>query len=245
MPTCRSNTNTSIAATLPSYTRFFFLVCFDITFFKPQPSDCCHTLACSLSRPAPCRKNTKFRRAAAVSLAGLLNAFPECCVYEMVAPALLQFAGLAGPRPDGKEDPIMQARAVACLAAAWPRVPSSAPNTVHFEAVRNVQQANAGTLARALSGAVRRKVWSVRVPIFHALAAVVSRSYVVTATPSDRQVATSTIASVLTGSILADVVQAVELGAEDAKYSQVCYHNMYVFTLRHAKYTFGVVRTVV
>ncbi|CAM9370529.1 unnamed protein product, partial [Laminaria digitata] len=197
------------------------------------------------------RKNVKFRRVAAVSLAALLDAFPECCVYDMVAPTLLDLAALDVARPDGKEDPIMQARAVACLAAAWPRVPPSsaaaAPSSaaggdtqegpgqtktatttpavaaaaameteVAFarrEAVRNVQRVHAEGLTRALSGAVQRKVWSVRVPIYHALAAVVGRSYTL---PS------STVGGgVLTGSLLSDVVHAVELGAEDAKYSQV------------------------
>lgn len=167
-------------------------------------------------------------------------------MYEMVAPSLLQFAGLDGPRPDGKEDPIMQARAVACLAAAWPRVLVAAPNATNSEAVRSVQQANAGPLTRALSGAMRRKVWSVRVPIFQALAAVVSRSYVVAtaASSGDGQAASSTMASVLTGSLLADVVQAVELGAEDAKYSQVCipWSVICVFAVSalRAKFRFGV-----
>lgn len=204
-----------------------------------------------------------------MSLAALLDAFPECCVYDMVAPTLLDFAALDGPRPDGKEDPIMQARAVACLAAAWPRVPPSAAapsvaaggdkqegssqtkieatttataatgaaataameTEVAFfarrEAVRNVQRAHAEGLTRALSGAVQRKVWSVRVPIYQALAAVVGRSYTVPSVGGgggggggDEQGAASS-PPVLTGSLLSDVVHAVELGAEDAKYSQV------------------------
>lgn len=206
-----------------------------------------------------CSKNVKFRRVAAVSLAALLDAFPECCVYDMVAPTLLDFAALDGPRPDGKEDPIMQARAVACLAAAWPRAPppvlgaaaggdkkegssqekiattvtaaAAMKNEVAFalhEAVRNVQRAHAEGLTRALSGAVQRKVWSVRVPIYHALAAVVGRSYTVPSSTAggggDGQGAASS-PPVLTGSLLSDVVHAVELGAEDAKYSQVRLQN--------------------
>ena len=210
-----------------------------------------------------CSKNVKFRRVAAVSLAALLDAFPECCVYDMVAPTLLDFAALDGPRPDGKEDPIMQARAVACLAAAWPRAPPPAAalsaaagggkkegssqakikttaaatiamkNEVAFarrEAVRNVQRAHAEGLTRALSGAVQRKVWSVRVPIYHALAAVVGRSYTVPSSVvgggGDGQGAASS-PPVLTGSLLSDVVHAVELGAEDAKYSQVRLRNSF------------------
>lgn len=165
-------------------------------------------------------------------------------MYEMVAPALLEFAGLSGPPSDGKDDPIMQARAVACLGAAWPHPPPLAPSAPYpgkkdgsdntaaaietdiarREAVHNVQRTHAGTLTRTLSGALRRKVWSVRVPIFHALAAVVSRTYVlpVSAAGSGQALAAASNATpVLTGSLLADAVQAVELGAEDAKYSQV------------------------
>lgn len=207
-----------------------------------------------------------------MSLAALLDAFPECCVYDMVAPTLLDLAALDVARPDGKEDPIMQARAVACLASAWPRVPPSsaaaAPSSaaggdtkegpgqkkiatttpavaaaameteVAFarrEAVRNVQRVHAEVLTRALSGAVQRKVWSVRVPIYHALAAVVGRSYTLPSSTvggggsgsggGDGQRAASSslpvLTPVLTGSLLSDVVHAVELGAEDAKYSQV------------------------
>ncbi|CAN0179004.1 unnamed protein product [Ectocarpus sp. 8 AP-2014] len=188
------------------------------------------------------RKDTKFGRAAASSLAVLLDAFPECCVYDLVAPTLLDLAGLdgaaAGVTSGGgvnKEDPIMQARAVACLAAAWPRVPappasSSAAaleaaaaaaaavvarqadaTTTRIDAVCNVQRAHAASLTRVLSGAILLKVWSVRVPIYGALSAIASRT---TAAAESR-------APVLTGSLLADVVRAVELGAEDAKYSQV------------------------
>lgn len=186
-------------------------------------------------------------------------------MYDLVAPTLLDLSGLSvglspsgGAQPQkaaggtgtgtgggggggssgkgGKEDPIMQARAVACLAAAWPRVPSSpslasssaAPGagaaadesssgasaaTVEArDTICNLQRANAAPLTRALSGALSSVVWSVRVPIYRALSAVVSR----TTTTSGSQT------PVLTGSLLADVVQAVELGAEDAKYSQVC-----------------------
>lgn len=208
------------------------------------------------------RKSTKFRRAAAVSLADLLNAFPECCVYDMVAPTLLDFAGIkeGGARPDHrKEDPIMQARAVGCLAAAWPRVliassgGSGRPgigggNTaashstmagvtrakaedamaLRHETVCAVQRAYAASLTRTLSEAVRRKVWSVRVHIFHALAAIVGRSYVAPSTPtmdddstSGGRAITPALPPVLTGALLADVVQAIEVGAQDAKYSQV------------------------
>ncbi|CAM9349634.1 unnamed protein product [Ectocarpus fasciculatus] len=188
------------------------------------------------------RKDNKFGRAAASSLAALLDAFPECCVYDLVAPTLLDLAGLDGAAAaaaaaaagttsgGGKEDPIMQARAVACLAAAWPRVPAppaspSAPApdagaaaaaaaaaaAGRTDAVCNVQRAHAASLTRALSGAILLKVWSVRVPIYGALSAIVSR----TTTAAESR------APVLTGSLLADVVQAVELGADDAKYSQV------------------------
>ncbi|CAN0065301.1 unnamed protein product, partial [Hapterophycus canaliculatus] len=193
------------------------------------------------------RKNQKFRRAAASSLAALLDAFPECCVYELVAPTLLDLCGLdlaralvpkVGKDTGGggggglKEDPIMQARSVACLAAAWPRVPSPPPppeespssaanpeaagvalaQTQRHDAVCGVQRAHAAALTRALSGAILSKVWSVRVPIYGALSAVVSRTTTAEAHQSP---------PVLTGSLLADVVQAVELGAEDVKYSQV------------------------
>ncbi|CAN0382024.1 unnamed protein product [Ectocarpus sp. 12 AP-2014] len=186
------------------------------------------------------RKDTKFGRAAASSLAALLDAFPECCVYDLVAPTLLDLAGLdgaaAGTTSGGggnTEDPIMQARAVACLAAAWPRVPAppasssaAAPEaaaaasavarqadatTTRIDAVCNVQHAHAASLTKVLSGSILLKVWSVRVPIYGALSAIVSRT---TAAAESR-------APVLTGSLLADVVRAVELGAEDAKYSQV------------------------
>ena len=134
----------------------------------------------------------------------------------------------------------MQARAVACLAAAWPRVPSSgvagagssSPAEVEkttaaaasaaaasaaavAEAVCKLQREHAASLTRALSGALSRVVWSVRVPIYAALSAVVSRTRATTGTPESPS-------PVLTGSLLADVVQAVELGADDAKYSQVC-----------------------
>lgn len=203
------------------------------------------------------RKNIKFRRAAASSLAALLDAFPECCVYDLVGPTLLDLSGISARPPqahaptttggavigggggDGgaKGDPIMQARAVACLAAAWPRVPSSSPpsgaSSASFppaeaeksgaaaaaaaanDAVCKLQRAHAASLTRALSGALSRVVWSVRVPIYGALSAVVSRTATTTTT-------SESFSPVLTGSVLADVVQAVELGAEDAKYSQVC-----------------------
>ncbi|CAN0409765.1 unnamed protein product, partial [Ectocarpus sp. 13 AM-2016] len=186
------------------------------------------------------RKDTKFARAAASSLAALLDAFPECCVYDLVAPTLLDLAGLDGAAlgttsggSGNREDPIMQARAVACLAAAWPRVPAppasssaAAPEaaaaaavareadatTTRIDAVCNVQRAHAASLTRVLSGSILFKVWSVRVPIYGALSAIVSRT----------TAAAESHAPVLTGSLLADVVRAVELGAEDAKYSQVC-----------------------
>lgn len=183
-------------------------------------------------RNANTRKDTKFGRAAASSLAALLEAFPECCVYDLVAPTLLDLAGLDGAAAagttsgGGKEDPIMQARAVACLAAAWPRVPApttspsaAAPDAAaaaatagRIDAICNVQRAHAASLTRVLSGAILLKVWSVRVPIYGALSAIVSR----TTTAAESR------APVLSGSLLADVVRAVELGAEDAKYSQVC-----------------------
>ena len=160
----------------------------------------------------------------------------------------------------------MQARAVACLAAAWPRVPPSAaarsaaaggnkkerPGQTKIpaataeaaatikteaafarrEAVCNVQRAHAEVLTRALLGAVQRKVWSVRVPIYHVLAAVVGRSYTVPSSTAGGGGSSSdgglgaassppVLTPVLTGSLLSDVVRAVELGAEDAKYSQV------------------------
>lgn len=170
----------------------------------------------------------------------------------MVAPALLDFACLDGPRLGVKDDPIMQARTVACLAAAWPRAPHSVSSSVsnakkkerpaddvaqitaeaeiasRDETVYNVQRTHAVNLARELSAALRRKVWSVRVPIFQALAALVSRSYVIPLATSgnNRTVGSaSAFAPVLTSSLLADVVQAVELGAEDAKYSQVRIHS--------------------
>ena len=192
----------------------------------------------------PRRKNVPYHRSAAVSLAALLNAFPECCAYELVAPALLDLACLGGSRPDDKKDPIMQARAVSCLAAAWPRTPEPTPmapetdstaaaagsmeiDVTHREAVLDIQRTHAASVVRALSRAVRLKVWSVRVPIFHALAVVVSRSFssatsVRGGNQADGAAPSSTrVTSVLTGSLLADVVQAVEFGAEDPKYSQV------------------------
>lgn len=176
-------------------------------------------------------------------------------MYDLVAPTLLDLSGLdVGSSPSGaqpqnaagrtgsgtdgggsnsvKKDPIMQARAVACLAAAWPRVPSS-PSSVSEssaspgaanessgaataavqarDAICNLQRAHAARLTRALSGALPTVVWSVRVPIYGALAAVVTRTTIA-----------ESHAPVLTGSLLADVVQAVDLGAVDAKYSQVC-----------------------
>lgn len=197
----------------------------------PPPSTLCVNPTSSL-----CRKHVNFRRIAAVSLAALLDAFPECCVYDMVAPTLLELAGLDGPRSHGKEDPIMQARAVACLAAAWPRVPTTVTAAAmeteaalaRREAVRNVQRAHAEELTRALSGSLQRKVWSVRVPIYHVLAAVVGRSYTLPSSTAgsggDGQGVASSppvLIPVLTGSLLSEVVRAVEQGAEDAKYSQV------------------------
>lgn len=185
-------------------------------------------------------------------------------MYDLVAPTLLDLSGLSvgsslsGAQPQkaaggtgtgtggggsnngkgGKGDPIMQARAVACLAAAWPHVPSSpstssssaAPGaeagtdersgaaTVEArDAICNLQRAHAAPLTRSLSGALSNVVWSVRVPIYGALSAVVSRT-----TTAGSQT------PVLTGSLLADLVQAVELGAKDAKYSQVCVQYVYV-----------------
>eukprot|EP00752_Nemacystus_decipiens_P016287 g14566.t1 len=185
------------------------------------------------------RKNVKFRRAAASSLAALLNSFPECCVYDLVAPTLLELTGISVRAPQAstgggaaKEDPIMQARAMGCLAAAWPRVSSSGASgaasssssaeaaettataaVAAANAVCKLQRAHAASLTRGLSGALPRVVWSVRVPIYATLSAVVSRTTAAGGPESS--------SPVLTGSLLADVVQAVELGAEDAKYSQV------------------------
>ncbi|CAM9839763.1 unnamed protein product, partial [Sphacelaria rigidula] len=205
------------------------------------------------------RKNIKFRRSAAVSLAALLAAFPECCVYDMVAPTLLRLAGLVGPPGSaeadgnsgdhGKEDPIMQARAVSALAAAWPRMPppqSTHPSARTYrlgvspgqessgeagqeetgdvvvavgtvaaatrEVVYGVQRRHAASLTRALTDAIPRKVWSVRVPILHALAAIVSRSYVGGGLR---------MGAILTSALLAAIVETVEVGAQDVKYSQV------------------------
>lgn len=209
--------------------------------------------------PAPiptvfCSKSIKFRRSAAVSLAALLAAFPECCVYEMVAPTLLRLASFAGSPGAaaggnvGKADPIMEARAVSCLAAAWPLLPpprsKQSTNTTYVsnqddgkeergtglaatrEVVYTVQRRHATSLTRALTGAIRRKVWSVRVPILHALAAIVSRSYApsaagTAAAETDETGGESKMPPVLTGALLVSVVEAVEVGAQDAKYSQV------------------------
>lgn len=174
-------------------------------------------------------------------------------MYDLVGPTLLDLSGINARAPHAhaqqpqtkggagingggaaaaKEDPIMQARAVACLAAAWPRAPPSSPSSgasdveknngaagtaaavAAADAVCKLQRAHAASLTRALSGALSRVVWSVRVPIYGALSAVVSRT-TTTTTPES-------LSPVLTGSLIADVVQAVELGAEDAKYSQVC-----------------------
>lgn len=178
-----------------------------------------------------CRKNVAYHRSAALSLAELLNAFPECCAYDMVAETLLELAILERLKPDEKEDPIMQARVVSCLAAAWPRTPDESLEIgadaimAHREAVINIQRTHAASLARALCRAVGRKVWSVRVPIFHALAAIVSRSFVNSSIPTigGGQAAKGSVkgVSVLSGSLLADVVEVVEIGAGDAKYSQV------------------------
>lgn len=197
------------------------------------------------------RKNTQFRRDAALSLAALLEAFPECCVYEMLAPTLLDLAVLRGSPTEAKNDPIMQARAVSCLAAAWPRMPPMSPSARtesgggnrhetetkatssavdHREVIYDVQREHAASLTRALCGSIRQKVWSVRVPILDALSAMVSRTYVspkedVATSGSAREhagrVTESPLPSILTSALLADVVQAVETAAEDAKYSQV------------------------
>lgn len=174
----------------------------------------------------------------------------------MVAPTLLELAGLDGPQADGKDDPIMQARTVSCIAAAWPHLPplSFSREKQHMadmeqnkkqdldicaapaisKAVYDVQRTHAGSLTLALSGAIRRKVWSVRVPILHALASVVSRSYappveavaavavVDSASSTGDARGAATMTPVVSGALLAAVVQAVEICAEDAKYSQVC-----------------------
>lgn len=159
-------------------------------------------------------------------------------MYDLVAPTLLDISGLDGGRPSrgqpqaaaaavaaggtvtGGKDPIMQARAVACVAAAWPRVPSPLPSgaaewkggaaAAAAAAVCELQRSHAASLTRTLTGALSRVVWSVRVPIYSTLSAVVSRT-----TADESQ------APVLTGSLLADVVHAVERGAQDPKYSQV------------------------
>ena len=164
-------------------------------------------------------------------------------MYDLVAPTLLDISGMDSERPSraqpqatataaaaaaaggggidtGGKDPIMQARAVACLAAAWPRVPSPLSSAAAERnggaiaaaaaAVCELQRAHAAPLTRALTGTLSRVVWSVRVPIYSTLSAVVSRT-----TAAESQT------PVLTGSLLADVVQAVERGAQDPKYSQV------------------------
>lgn len=172
-----------------------------------------------------------YHRSAALSLAELLNAFPECCAYDMVAETLLELAILERSKPDEKEDPIMQSRMISCLAAAWPRIPDASTEIradaimAHREAVINIQRKHAASVARALCRAVGRKVWSVRVPIFHALAAIVSRSFVSSPIPTagGGEAGKGSVkgASVLSGSLLADVVAVVEIGAGEAKYSQV------------------------
>lgn len=183
-------------------------------------------------------------------------------MYDLVGPTLLEMSGIDALPPQtttggagagtsgggggggrsGKGDPIMQARAVACLAAAWPRgLPSppasrasstspaeagkaaaatAAAANAAADAVCKLQRAHAAPLTRALAGALSRVVWSVRVPIYSALSAVVSRT---TTTTAAAAAAESLSPPILTGSLLADVVKAVELGADDAKYSQVCF----------------------
>lgn len=177
------------------------------------------------------RKNVAYRRSAALFLAELLNAFPECCAYDMVAETLLELAILERSKPDEKEDPIMQARVVSCLAAAWPRIPDVSKEIgddvimAHRNAVINIQRMHAASVTQALCRSVGRKVWSVRVPIFHALAAIVSRSFVSSSIPTTEggEASKGSVigVSVLSGSLLVDVVEVVKVGAGEAKYSQV------------------------
>lgn len=65
-----------------------------------------------------------------------------------------------------------------------------------------------------------------RVPILNALAAIVSRSYAPLAAGTagaevDEADGESKMLPVLTGTLLASIVEAIEVGAQDAKYSQV------------------------
>lgn len=93
------------------------------------------------------------------------------------------------------------------------------------EVVYGVQRRHAASLTRALTEAMTRKVWSVRVPILHALAAVVSRTYsppvAGTAAGTDEGSRGSKMGIILTSALLATVVETIEVGAEDVKYSQV------------------------
>ncbi|CAM9445070.1 unnamed protein product, partial [Discosporangium mesarthrocarpum] len=179
----------------------------------------------------------KYRRTAAASLSSLIDGFPECCVYERVAPTLLRIAHL-GPEDGchnpgkGKEeeeednsDPIMEARAITCLAAAWPRLPATAaaasapgatgPSGTAWAAVHRVQRRHAARISQALARSFRLKVWSVRVPILKAMESIVRGG------GGGAVFGRSVAAPVVTGAVISDAVQVAEAGTQDLKYSQV------------------------
>jgi hypothetical protein len=174
------------------------------------------------------RSDRTLRRAAARSLTTLLNAFDSCDAFEVVAPALLPLAGLpllssaatavatpqqqqqqqSSTNDEQSQDFVLEARAVECLAAAWPRSTAAGD-------VTQTRQRYASQFAIALATALPQRVWSVRVPLLRAIKAVLD---------SEQAGASTTAAATqVSSSALAVIVSAVvsTAGTGDLKYAVV------------------------
>jgi hypothetical protein len=176
------------------------------------------------------RSDRTLRRAAARSLTTLLNAFDSCDTFDVVVPALLPLAGLpllssattavATPQQQQQQqqqsstsdeqaqDFVLEARAVECLAAAWPRSTAAGD-------VTQTRQRYATQFAIALATALPQRVWSVRVPLLRALKAVLDSE--------QAGASTAAAATQVSSSALAVIVSAVvsTAGTGDLKYAVV------------------------
>eukprot|EP00953_Heterococcus_sp_UTEX-ZZ885_P034922 18063-Heterococcus_DN1.PRE.3 len=175
------------------------------------------------------RSDRTLRRAAARSLTTLLNAFDSCDTFDVVAPALLPLAGLpllstaataAGTTQQQQQSStsdeqaqnfVLEARAVECLAAAWPRSTAAGD-------VTQTRQRYASQFAIALATALPQRVWSVRVPLLRALKAVLDSEQAGASTTAAAAAATQ-----VSSSALAVIVSAVvsTAGTGDLKYAVV------------------------
>ncbi|KAG5179440.1 proteasome stabiliser-domain-containing protein [Tribonema minus] len=143
------------------------------------------------------RQSKLVRRAAASSVAALAPAFPECDTFAAAAPTLLRAAllppllptaaaaapltGAAAAAPTNAaaaaapaaaspaEDPVMQARAVEALTAAWPRGAGGGAAAT--------RAAHSGALLSAAAAALPTRVWSVRVQLLRLIKTILEAGF--------------------------------------------------------------------